>query len=189
MTDYEKEGYVIVKGFLDAQAVDTVSRYLENAVNRYPQNNLSQNGISRFAFYADPLTEVILRNALPDVEAVTNLALYPTYSFARVYQKGDELRPHNDRPSCEVSVTCNIATKGERWPIYMKAPGKETAMHYLEPGDACVYKGCEVKHWRDKAVDTDINVQVMLHYVNKDGPNAGYKFDEREALGLRNKWS
>ena len=191
MTEFQTKSYVLVKGFYNAQELDTISRYLENALKRYPENvhrgsdNISNNTIS---WYADPLVEVILRNSLTEVESATGLELFPTYSFTRVYQKNDELKPHVDRPSCEISVTSHIATVGEPWPIYMKAPGKEPSVHYLEPGDACIYKGCEVTHWREKAVDTDINVQVMLHYVDKNGPNAGYKFDKRESLGL-DKWS
>jgi len=190
MTEFDANSYVVIKGFLDPQSVSTISRYLENSLKRHPENNQGggQGDSSKISWYADPLMEVVLRNSLSDVESATGLQLDPTYSFTRVYLKGDELKPHIDRPACEISVTCHIATKGEPWPIYMKAPGKEPAMHYLEPGDACVYKGCEVTHWRDKAVDTDINVQVMLHYVDKNGPNAGYKFDGRKSLGL-NKWS
>ena len=101
-----------------------------------------------------------------------------------IYQKGDELKPHVDRPACEISVTCHIATKGEPWPIYMKALGKEPVAHYFEPGDACIYRGCEVAHWRETTENTDFNVQMMLHYVDKNGPNAEYKFDKRSNLGL-----
>lgn len=186
MTEFQANGYVLVKGFYNAQELDTISRYLENSLKRYPENN--QGGgddvSSKISWYADPLVEVILRNSLSAVEETTGLELDPSYSFTRVYQKGDELKPHVDRPACEISVTSHIATVGKPWPIYMKAPGRAPTVHYLEPGDACIYRGCEVTHWRDKAVDTDVNVQVMLHYVDKNGPNAAYKFDERQALGL-----
>jgi len=189
MTEFQENSYTLIKGFYNPEEIDTISRYLENVWKRYPENN--QGGgdeSSKVAWYADPLIEVVLRNSISEVETVTGLELYPTYSFTRIYQKGDELAPHVDRPACEISVTSHIATVGKPWPIYMKAPGKEPTMHYLEPGDACVYKGCEVTHWRDKATDTDLNVQVMLHYVDKNGPNVGHKFDKRKSLGL-NKWS
>ena len=182
MTDFAANGYVQVKQFLDPQSVATISQYLENSLKRFPENIRGDDGSSKIAWYGDPLMEIILKNCLPEVESATGLQLDPTYSFARVYQKGDELTPHVDREACEVTVTCNIATKGERWPIYMKAPGKEPVMHYLEPGDVCVYRGCDVTHWRKKAVDTDINVQLMLHYVDKNGPNAAHKFDLRKSL-------
>jgi len=187
MTEFQTNSYVLVKGFYNPQELDTISRYLENSLKRYPENNQNKEdgGISTASWYSDPLIEVILRNSLPDIEAATGLELHPTYSYTRVYRKGEELKPHIDRPACEISVTSHIATVGKPWPIYMKAPGKEPTVHYLEPGDACIYRGCEVTHWRDKAVDTDINVQVMLHYVDKNGPNAGYKFDKRASLGLK----
>ena len=187
MTEFQTHGYVLVKGFFKPEELDTISRYLENALKRYPENNQSggRDISSSISWYADPLIEVVLRNSVSEVESATGLQLDPTYSFTRVYQKGDELKPHIDRPACEISVTSHIATVGKPWPIYMKTPGKEPTMHYLEPGDACIYKGCEVTHWRDQAVDTELNVQVMLHYVDKNGPNAMYKFDERSALGLR----
>lgn len=184
MTDFQKNGYVLIKGFYDAQAVNTISQYLEYSLKRHPENNTSGDENSSVGWYADPLMEVVLKNSLPDVESATGLKLYPTYSFARVYQKGDELKPHVDRRSCEISVTSHIATVGKSWPIWMKVSGKEPVVHYLEPGDACIYKGCEVVHWREKAVDTDINVQVMLHYVDQNGPYSGFKFDRRVSLGL-----
>ena len=39
MTDFQTKGYVLVKGFLDPDSVSVVSRYLENALKRYPENN------------------------------------------------------------------------------------------------------------------------------------------------------
>jgi hypothetical protein len=66
----------------------------------------------------------------------------------------------------------------------MQVPGKEPVSYTLEPGDAVVYKGCEVTHWREKAVDTELNAQFMLHYVDQNGPNAKFKWDSRPSLGL-----
>jgi hypothetical protein len=183
MTDFRTNGYVLVKQFLDPQSVATISQYLENSLKRFPQNVRGDDGTTKIAWYKDPLMEIILKNSLSEVEVVTGAQLDQTYSFARVYQDGEELTPHVDRGACEISVTCNIATVGKPWPIYMKVPGKEPIAHYLEPGDACIYKGCEVLHWRNKPVDTNINVQLMLHYVDKNGPNAGEKFDKQNLRG------
>lgn len=187
MTDFDKAGCVLIKGFLDPQAIQTVSRYMEYSVKNQEYNKVSDSW-SKYARYADPLTETILYNAKDHVEEITGKELYPTYSYARVYVQGDYLGPHVDRPSCEISITCHVAAKGKEWPIWMKPPGKEAVSFVLEPGDAVVYKGCEVVHWREKAVDTEVNAQFMLHYVDKNGPNAEYKFDRRAALGL-SKWS
>ena len=184
--NFQEYGYVVVKNFIDAQTVSTVSKYLENFLKRYPENNgASSRDSSKIAWYADPLVEILLDNYAEKVSEVTEFNVVPTYSYTRVYTKGDELEPHVDRPSCEISVTCHIATVGDPWPIYMQAPGGVPTKHYLEPGDACVYKGCEIKHWREVAKETDVNVQVMLHYVNAKGPNADFKFDRRPSLSVK----
>jgi hypothetical protein len=183
MTDFETNGCVLVKGFIDPQGISTISRYMEFALSQGRLQNRNDDPSSNYSAYADPLIETVLQNSLPYMEEITGKSLYPTYSFSRVYMKGDELKPHVDRKSCEVTVTVHVATKGAAWPIWMKVPGKESVSFVLEPGDAVVYKGCEVTHWREKAVDTEINVQFMLHYVDQNGPNAEFKWDKRPRLG------
>lgn len=189
MTEFQINNYTLVKNFLDKDTVSVISKYLENSLRRYPENN--QGGkpgdSSAISYYADPLIEMVLENKLNHVEEITGLKLFPSYSFTRVYQMGEELKPHVDRPACEISLTCHIATVGKPWSIWMQSPGKDPTECVLEPGDACVYRGCEVKHWRNPATETKVNVQMMLHYVNQDGPNAAYKYDQRSGLSEKNR--
>jgi hypothetical protein len=183
MNDFQQYSCVLVKGFLDAQSVNTVSRYMEYSL-KSNQFNSGGDPESLHYKYADPLTETILYNSREEIEKITGLSLAPTYSFSRIYVKGDELTPHVDRPPCEISITVHVAAQGKPWPIWMQVPGKEPVSYTLEPGDAVVYKGCEVTHWREKAVDTELNAQFMLHYVDQNGPNAKFKWDSRPSLGL-----
>lgn len=188
MTDFENNRCVVIKNFVDPTTIKTISQYMENKVRQNQWETRQEDfeygsSPSLLSYYADPLIETLLQESVPSVEEITGLELYPTYSYSRVYTKGDELTPHVDRPSCEISVTVNVATVGKPWPIWMKVPGKEPIKVEMEPGDAVVYRGCEVTHWRDKMVDSDINVQFMLHFVTKNGPNAGYKWDKRPGLG------
>jgi len=183
MTEFQQKSCVLIKSFLDPQSVQTVSRYMEYAITG-DAYNCPEDTWSKYSRYADPLIETILYNSKAEVEQITGLSLNPTYSFSRVYVKNDVMPKHVDRPSCEVSLTVNVATVGEKWPIWMQVPGQDPVSITLEPGDAVVYKGCEVQHWRETAVNTEITAQFMLHYVNKNGPFAGYKFDARPKLGL-----
>jgi hypothetical protein len=182
MTDYQTNSCVLLKGFLDPQSASTISRYMEYSLKQ--KDYKFNDSISTYARYGDPLMETVLYNSKETLEEITGFSLHPTYSFSRIYIKGDKLKPHVDRPSCEVSVTINIATQGEPWPIWMEVPGEKPMSFILESGDAVVYKGCEVKHWREKAVDTELNAQIMLHYVNQNGPYASFKWDKRPGLGL-----
>ena len=50
----------------------------------------------------------------------------------------------------------------------------------LEEGDAMVYKGCEVEHWREPYNEGTKLAQVFLHYVDANGPHAEWKNDKKE---------
>jgi len=184
---FNKYGYIKVEGLVEEQTIQTISLYFENKINRGEWVSRKIEGTrdaSKLGYYADPLIEVMLKQCLPAIEEQTGLELEPAYSFSRVYQEGEELKPHTDRPSCEISVTINVACTGDIWPIWMQYEDNDPIKCMLNPGDAVIYKGCEVTHWRRKLPKGQINVQFMLHYVDKNGPYAKYKFDKREALGL-----
>jgi hypothetical protein len=188
MTEFQTNSCVVLKNFIDPTTIKTISQYMENKFRLFqwdkrPVGSTMEEEPSALSCYADPLIECLLQQSVESMEEVTGFELYPTYSFSRVYLKGDELTPHIDRPSCEISATVHVATVGKPWPIWMKVPGKDPIKIEMGVGDAVVYKGCEVTHWRDKMEETDVNVQFMLHYVNKNGPNANYKWDKRPNLG------
>ena len=119
------------------------------------------------------------------MEKVTGLKLYPAYTYARIYKKGDELKRHKDRFSCEISTTMNLG--GDNWPIYLEPSGKKGMKGTkidLKQGDMLVYSGCELEHWREKFKGKEC-VQVFLHYNNSKTPGAKDNlFDKRIHLGL-----
>jgi hypothetical protein len=189
MTDaehFEKHGCVLVKNFIDEKTISVVSQYFENKIRRGEWTEVSDKGdpTSRFAYYADPLIEVLLQTSKEAVEDATGKELMPTYSYSRIYRSRERLAPHVDRPACEVSVTVNVATKGEFSPIYTQYGQNDPEKHVLIPGDAVIYMGCDVMHWRQPLREDQLNVQFMLHYVDKNGPNAGYAKDKRPAYGF-----
>ena len=181
---FEQFGCVLVQEFLDPVTTQTISMYLENKLRRQEWQARPEDSTTELAYYADPLIETVLLNSLPLVSEVCGRELYPTYSYMRVYQPGEELEPHVDRPSCEISVTVNVASKGRPSPIWMHYKDNQPCSYTLNPGDAVIYKGCEAKHWRDTFKSDQLNVQFMLHYVNKNGPHADRIFDTRPNLGF-----
>ena len=131
--------------------------------------------------YADPFMEALLEALIPRVNAMTGLGVKPTYSYFRVYKKGDVLLRHTDRPSCEVSLTLNLGQgAGPSWPIWT-AKDNQTRSLVLDPGDALLYKGLEVAHWREQ-FEGERLAQVFLHYVDERGPHSEWAYDKRGAL-------
>jgi|TARA_R110002020_G_scaffold394674_1_gene604661 hypothetical protein len=146
-----------------------------------------------YSVYGDIAMDTLLYKMGPIMEKKSGYELVPTYSYMRVYKKGDVLKRHKDRMSCEVSITMNLG--GDPWPIYLSKntkDGKETSQGYkpskakgikvnLNPGDMLIYRGCELEHWRNKFEGKEC-AQVFLHY-NKAGKNSNL-MDGRLHLGL-----
>jgi hypothetical protein len=131
--------------------------------------------------YGDPITDGLLVNLQPAIERATGLLLYPTYSYVRLYKKGDQLTRHTDRESCEISVTlCLGMNPNAPWPIHVEGPHGSSGVA-LNSGDALLYRGIECAHWRTP-YDGDQLGQLFLHYVDQNGPYAEWKFDRRSAL-------
>ena len=185
---FDEDGYLRVENLLDEPTVKVISEYFENKIKRgewSPKEFVGPEDSSKFGYYADPLIEVMLARCLPVIEQEIGIFLDPTYSYARVYQGGEELKPHTDRESCEITATVNVAFTGEPWPIWMQYKNNDPVKCVLTSGDAIVYKGREVTHWRRVLPEGEVNVQFMLHYVEKNGAFADFKLDKRRSLGMK----
>jgi hypothetical protein len=150
-----------------------------------------------YSQYANMVMETLLLKCQPQMEKVTGLKLYPAYTYARIYKKGDVLKRHKDRFSCEISTTMTLG--GDDWPIYLEPDsskgGVKEGVGYvsentkglrvdLKPGDMLVYSGCELEHWRQKFKGKEC-IQVFLHYNNRKTPGSkDNMFDKRPHLGL-----
>ena len=174
----------------------------------YKNNIIYDNGMfgtwtdkqipNTFSCYGDFVMETLLVKMLPVMKKHTGLDLIPTYSYARAYKRGDILKRHKDRPSCEISTTLHLG--GDPWPIFIDGTGADTVIDeykniikpnapegtkvLLEVGDMLVYSGCELEHWREP-FEGDVCGQVFLHYNHVNGPFAEKnRFDRRPMLGI-----
>ena len=130
-----------------------------------------------YAKYADWVMETLLQYVRPIMKQKTKLDLIPTYSYARIYNKGNILKKHKDRPSCEISTTLNLG--GDHWSIYLEGIKVD-----LQQGDMLIYSGCELEHWREP-FEGNFCVQVFLHYNHANGKFGQENlFDKRPILGI-----
>jgi alkylated DNA repair dioxygenase AlkB len=173
---------------MQKQVYDTckATRYIspfENIIGHYEGQD--EQIPHTYSQYSNIAMETLMLKCQPEMEKVTGLKLYPAYTYARIYKKGDELQRHKDRFSCEISTTMNLG--GDDWPIYLEPSGevdKKGIKVDLKPGDMLVYSGCELEHWRNKFKGNEC-VQAFLHYNNRKTPGAkDNMFDKRPHLGL-----
>ena len=215
---FKKNHFLVIKEAIDPKIANFIYNYFlmrrQVARTMYDTRYISpfttefgvwndQQVPNTYSHYADLAMETLLLSVQPKMEKLTGLKLNPTYSYARIYKKGDILNRHKDRFSCEISTTMNLG--GDEWPIYLenkKNVGNasdidpKTGKNYLvstdnkgkeiilKPGDMLVYKGQILEHWREVFLG-DNCAQVFLHYndVKSEGADKNI-YDGRPHLGL-----
>ena len=184
---------------LQRDAVDFMMKHNKvNPANPFIGNRTDKQIPGCYTKYADWVMETLLMYMIPIMKAKTGMDLVPTYSYTRLYEKGNILRRHKDRPSCEISTTLHLG--GDKWPIFLDPSGADFVIDEfkqtikpgapkgvrvdLKVGDMLIYSGCELEHWREP-FQGNVCSQVFLHYNHANGPFAKTNlFDKRPLLGI-----
>ena len=190
---FKKNNYQVIKGAISKELADFCYQYFCNKrkvakhlfdskyISPYTEyfGHWTDSQIPEtYSHYSDIVMETLLEKVKPIMEEKSQIALIETYSYARIYKKGDELHRHKDRYSCEISTTMHLG--GDEWSIYLEPDIKVD----LKQGDMLMYRGCDLEHWRDSFEGNEC-AQVFLHYNDASGKDANSnKYDTRPILGL-----
>jgi hypothetical protein len=210
---FKKKKYQVIRGALSKELANFIFNYMmlqRDAVDLMMKNqkiNPYNPFIGKrddvqvpgaYSKYGDWVMETLLQYMRPIMKAKTGMDLVPTYSYTRLYEKGNILKRHKDRPSCEISTTLHLG--GDEWPIFLDPSGADFVIDEyknihkpgapkgvqvdLKVGDMLIYSGCELEHWREPFEGT-VCSQVFLHYNHATGPFAKTNlFDKRPMLGI-----
>jgi len=181
---FRKDRYLVVKGLLPAAMLEYLKIYYGLLLDNELFTRDSQCPTS-LSLGGDPGLDSVLEWVRPEIGRLVGFELAPTYSYTRRYAKGELLKRHLDRSSCEVSVTVSIKIPERAAPsvVYLKPPNSRTAKIAMREGDGCIYAGAEIEHWRDR-FRVDGYIQLFLHFISKSGLHyPDYLFDGRQFLG------
>jgi hypothetical protein len=195
---FKQNSYVHIPGLVSPDINNFIYNYLivKACTNVEFGNGGDDANYIRYC-YADTAIETLSTILLDKISVVTEKNLCPTYSYCRVYTKGEILKPHTDRPSCEYSITINFG--GDPWPIYFGQLNKDDNLDNgyqlkneitMNPGDGVIYMGEKLVHWRNK-FEGDHCAQAFVHYIDTEGqhypehaydgrPNIGYLMNNKE---------
>lgn len=205
---FKENNYVVIRNFLDpntalllaeyskniVRAVDFKSTFLPQEYNSEWDGSFGDPQVPGMTFYryGDPLFDTLMVLSTQTMETYTGLELSPNYTYWRFYQKGDELKRHRDRGSCEISTTLCIGYdvsdvdskvyQNYNWPMFVEGKNGEELPVHMNPGDMIIYRGCDVDHWRDKFLGV-YHTQVFMHYNDKNGAINNI-YDGRPFVGI-----
>jgi hypothetical protein len=123
------------------------------------------NDVSRFLHYQ--MTELGSR--------VAGAPLKPSYVYFSSYEPGSVLKKHTDREQCEISISFLVDFQPEphgvtRWPLFLEKDDerRQAVCIYQKLGDALIYRGRRLPHWREALPDGCSSSSMFFHYVLQD---------------------
>lgn len=184
-TSWEEQGYMVFRNLLSENLTELLLKHYEfmrsNQELKYKSwgegDTYERGGYVVYEAFLDVFSLFVS-------EALGGRYL-PSFSYSRAYKKDSSLLRHVDRKGCEVAVSIPLSIdKNNPWPLYVSLDknANGTPIH-LNIGDALIYKGHEVFHWREPYQGSE-QVQLFMFCVEEDGPNHAFKYDGREGLGL-----
>lgn len=198
--DYETDGYAVLRGLIPAELASMLFKQIQMDLEASGKNfqifaqkhALVENPtIELSGHYYRPLT-TFLWGLTPIMSELTGAELLPSYNHFRIYHEGDVCRVHSDRPSCEHSVTLSLVySEGKAWPIEMGSERVSGEDGYtedwgdephqsvaLQPGDAIIYRGTELRHGRTQPNPNKWSAHLFLFWVERGGKFQEHAFDE-----------
>lgn len=152
--------------------------------HKYPfEDEMVQNSFSWFSpLCFESLSDTLIKDI---VENTLGEAVFPTYSYARIYYTGSEMFRHVDRSSSEFSISLciDIDQTIDPWPLEIETKDKKTVKVFQNPGDLIMYKGNNLFHWRSKYLGKE-HISAFMFYVRALGHKKELKYDTRPLLGM-----
>jgi len=203
---FEKHKYVVIRQFLNLETVTLLYQYCLIKAASIDYKYMNYKNVSHeewdgrwndpqvmhvYSKYGDPIMDSILSLTAGIMSEHTGLDLLPNYTYWRLYETDSILKAHKDRASCEISATVCLGYNNSNvsadefpnynWPMWINSDGEDIPVQ-LNPGDAIIYRGCDVEHWRDPFKGLN-HAQVFLHYSDANGPFKNW-LDGRPMLGI-----
>jgi hypothetical protein len=127
---------------------------------------------NRNSMHNEPTTRFIHHQLQYLVDRIIPESVKPSYTFLSIYNQGAILNRHTDREQCawNISLVLDMEPelhKDKAWPIFLDVKGKVHEIR-LGMGDAIIYPGRKVPHWRTQLTDQQKITVCFLHYVSEE---------------------
>jgi hypothetical protein len=167
---FGRDRYTVVRGLVDPAPLAGLRSYYRALVaGGWVRLGDGQVPV-RYRAHDEPAARWVQRRLAGLVAGIAGEPLKPSYAYFVSYLAGAVLPPHRDRAQCAVSVSLLVDHTPEPggaspWPLWLEAPGGRAVPVALGPGDGLVYRGTELRHWREALPEGHTQTSLLLHYV------------------------
>lgn len=170
--EFKNKGYIVIKNMISETEAAKLYDYTLSNLARGNRDDGQVPGSP--SFYQDKEVVNLQKKFLPTIEKLIQTPLIPVFCYHRIYRTGAVLRMHKDSMRAEISATMNLGQQGEPWDIWLVDYDENAQQIKLLPGDALIYYGNRLHHWRGKLTNSDLVSQIMFHFVSRNLKNSLY---------------
>ena len=161
--EFKRQGYIVLKNLINPADIQPLYDYTLRTAERGNKDDGQVPGSP--SFYQDKEVVALEAKYASAIESALQHKLLNVFCYHRVYRKGAILKAHKDSSRAEISASINVGQQGEPWDLWLLDYDENTRKITLNPGDALIYHGSRLMHWREKLVRSDFVSQVMFHFV------------------------
>ncbi len=157
--DLQTEQHAVLRKIIHPLQLSALRRYFRalDARGRLRASSNKHYAHRRRSVYDEETARFVQQQINALVNRITPAPVRPSHCQVSVYQPGAFLRRHRDQPQYVWNLSLVVdaepeTDEREAWPICIEVEGRARAVR-LEIGDAVLYRGSELTHWRDVLPD------------------------------------
>jgi len=172
---FQTHGYAIVRDLIHPVLIGALRRYYRGLVAGGQLPRGDDQVEDRYRLHSEPVA-MFFHSQLGDlVSRIAGEPVKPSYLYFASYPSGSALPRHVDRVQCEFSISLLVDYDPDpagpcSWPLFLEhqnLPGGLVAAD-LGVGDALLYRGRELAHYRDPLPDGHQSTSLFFHYLRED---------------------
>jgi hypothetical protein len=167
---FAREGFVALPQLLPPGQLAAFRRYWRKLA---ALDVLPERGDKRHGSHGEPSSMLLLLLLLPLVEFLVGTPLEPAFSYSWIYGRDTKMPSHRDRAESRYTVSLLIDYSPESdgptpWPIFVSPRGQSAPVEIRQSvGNALLFCGEELEHFRPPFTMGDRSTSLLLHYVDK----------------------
>ena len=120
--------------------------------------------------YAEPATRRLHARLTELVASIVGEPLEPSYCILARYEPGARLQRHVDRAQCAWNLSLvldaqSVEGTATPWPLHLETSSGIHAVE-LRPGQAAIFPGTRVPHWREPLPAGNQTTIAFYHFVS-----------------------
>jgi hypothetical protein len=171
VNSFREQGFAMIGAPFSLIEIATLRAHFAEAMRRRTLKLGDSQSPLRFVSHNDPITRGFHSRLVPLVSSIVCSQVKPSYTYFSAYVEGANLPRHCDRSQCEYTISLLVdcfplVCDRSPWPLCLGLTGGDMEVH-LGIGEAVLFQGTKISHWRPHLQDGHTSSSIFFHYVDQ----------------------